>query len=406
MNLLDLPNELIISIANCLESYTQLSRFSRTNRHVHTLVMPLLYQRNIKYGKCSGLKAQLTPLETKHPMGRFFAEMEEDLEEYNHPSQLTTPDGLPMPVTEEIAIRDAVIGQFVKHGANLDALDQVKYGQDMSLLHGNAMARNTPSTFLLVKHGADIHATSRYDQRTALHWAAVGGCAKIIRFLIQKGSDVNAREWEERTPLHFAAQEGHVTAIRILVENGADINAQDEEGCTPLHLMMMNGKPAPDSWCIPALRAMIELGPNTELGMFEDNKTALHVAILNERDRDFMETLLESGMDLNSRTVEGRTPLSCCVERGDMKTLRMLVEAGADVCTRDEEGRSLLQIALEDEDRAYGCLPTLLEEGLFTLDSDAGDGKTLAQALKERGWVYTIRGRVEGMPEIDKLDLE
>lgn len=406
MNLLDLSNELIISIANCLESCKYLSQFSRTNRHAHTLVVPLLYQRDIKYGNCSGLKAQLTPLEIKDRMGLFFAEMEEDLKEYKHPSELTTPDGLPMPVTGEIAIRDAVIGNFVKHGANLDALDEDQNGDGMPLLHDSARTRDAPSVYLLLKHGADIHATCRYERSTALHQAAVGGCANIIYFLISKGSDVNVREWEGRTPLHFAAQGGRVAAIRILVENGADINAQDEEGCTPLHLMMMNGKPAPDSWCIPALREMLERSPNTELGMFEDNKRALHVAILNQRDVDFMKALLESGMDLNSRTVEGRTPLSCCLERGYMRCFMMLVETGADVRTTDEEGRSLLQIALEDEDRAWDCLPTLLEEGLFTLDSDAGDGKSLARTLKERDWVYTIKDRVEGMPEIDELDLE
>ena len=69
-----------------------------------------------------------------------------------------------------------------------------------------------------------------------------------------------------------------------------------------------------------------------------------------------------------------------------------------------EAGRTLLQIALENKDRAYGCLPTLLESGLFTLNSDAGDGKTLVQFLKEEGWLSTIRGRVDGMPEIDELE--
>jgi ankyrin repeat protein len=404
MNLLDLPNELIVSIANCLKQSTSLSRFARTNRHVYSLVMPLLHQHNIKYGGCSGLQAQLTPLDTKNSTSQFFTEINEDLEEYKNPSDLTTPEGLPIPVTDEIRVRDIVIGEFVKQGVNLNTVHQVEYEQEESLLHYHAAVRNSPAVFLLAKHGADVHAPSGYEERTALHWAALGGCAKIVRFLIKKGVDVNARDWEEKTPVHFAAAEGHVAAIRLLFENGADINAQDEFGYTPLHLMMMNGKPAPDSWCIPALKAMLELGPNTELGVFEDNKTPLHVAILNQRDIDFLETLLESGIDLNSRTVEGRTPLSCCVERGDMRLFMMLLKAGADIHSRDEDGRSLLQIALEDEDRAYGCLPTLLETGVSALDSDAGGGTILVQFLKERGWLYTIKNRVDCIPEIDELE--
>ncbi|KFZ15517.1 hypothetical protein V502_05563 [Pseudogymnoascus sp. VKM F-4520 (FW-2644)] len=356
MNLLNLPNELIVSIANYLKQSESLSCFARTNRHVHSLVMPLLYQHNIKYGGCTGLKAQLT-LQTEDSMSRYFTRTEVDLKEYNNPSDLTTPEGLPIPVTDKIRSRDFVIGQFIKYGVNLDNLhpgeydhgqeeyNQEEYDEEKSLLHYHAAVRNPQAVFLLAKHGADIHATTGYEERTALHQAAL---------------DVNARDWEGKTPLHLAAAEGHIAAIRLLFENGANINAQDELGCTPLHHMVTNGKSAPDSWCILALKVMLELGPNTELGMFEDNKTPLHVAILDEREVESMEILLESGMDLNSRTTEGWTPLSCCMERRGMHVFMMLVKAGADIHSRDNDGRSLLQIALEDDEIAYGCLPTLL----------------------------------------------
>ncbi|KFY07352.1 hypothetical protein V492_07225 [Pseudogymnoascus sp. VKM F-4246] len=400
MSLANLPSELIISVGEYLHGARSLSCFARTNRHVYSLVVPLLYQYGIKDGLCSGLQAQLIPHEPNNSTSRFFIEMEEDQKEYDNPSNLTTPEGLPIPVTDHIRIRDAVIGKFVKYGADLNELNAGGY---QILLHFHAETRNSTAVFLMAKHGVNLHTSSGYENATTLHWAALGGCARIIRFLIKKGVDVNSRDSDDRIPLHYAAQRGHTAAIRLLTENGADINAQDDSGYTPLHLMAMNGMPASDSWCISGLKAMLELGPNTELGMFDDNKTPLHIAILNQRDEAFMKVLLESGMNLNARTVEGRTPLSCCIERGEMCLFMTLLNAGADIHTRDEDGRSLLQVALEDDDRAYGCLPTLLENGLFALDSDAGDGKTLVQFLKDRDWLYTIKGRVDGMPEIDDL---
>lgn len=406
MSLLNLPDELIVFITNYLEQSQSLSRFARTNRRIYNIVRPLVYQHNIKYGKCSGLKAQISPLQCGDYSGQVSTVAEEDLEEYNNPSALTTPEGLPVPVTDQIRIRDAVISQFVEYGVNIDNLQLYESSDpiEMSLLHYHVADRNSPAVFLMAKHGADIHATNGYKTYTTLHWAATGGCAKIIRFLISKGVDVNARTGEETTPLHVAAEEGHEAAIRLLCENGADINAQDKEGCTPLHLMMMNGELAGDPFRFSALKAVLELGPDTELGMFEDGKTALHLAILHHRDEEFMETVLESGMDPNSRTVDGRTPLSCCLERVKMRLFTTLIKKGADIHSRDEAGRTLLQIALENKDRAYGCLPKLLESGLFTLNSDAGDGKTLVQFLKEESWLSTIRGRVDGMPEIDELE--
>ncbi|KAL2868374.1 ankyrin repeat domain-containing protein [Aspergillus lucknowensis] len=417
MNLHDLPNELILSVANHIERECHLSHLARTSRHLYTVLTPILYRGNIKYGKCSGLKAQLTPLNPPNFRTNFYQQAQEDLHEYNHPSPLTTPEGLPLPLTDKIRTRDAVIAQFVKYGANLDALvEDERYNigdpplqhyhpllRYHPLLHYHAHTRNLPAVILLVRHGAGVHFPNPLFKLTALHLAAQEGSPKIIRFLLSSGADVHARDDEDRTPLHYAAEARHVAAIRILVESGTDIDAQDVDGCTPLHVMMMNRKPAPDKRCTPALQVMLEFGAKSNLGIFEDGKTALHVAILNQRDMDFIEPLITAeGINLNARTVEGRTPLSCCIERGKMQVFMLLVKQGADVSTRDEDGCSLLQNALEDEDRAWECLPTLLENGLYTLDSDAG-GKTLAQHLKERNWVYTVKGRVEGMPEIDNL---
>ncbi|CEL11610.1 hypothetical protein ASPCAL14711 [Aspergillus calidoustus] len=399
MNLLDLPSELILSIAYYL-NVKQLSRFARTSHHVHCLAMPLVYRRNVKYSHSSGLIKQLAPLEKKSRFGSFFEDMEVDLDEYEHPSEPTSPSGLPLPVTAEIRARDTVIGEFVKYGADLNLVTGTNgYGQEKPLLLHAAGERNLASVILLVKHSADVRAVSDYDQKGALHWAALGGCAKIIRYLLLHGAegDIHARDDEGRTPFHYAAKYGHVAAMRILAENGADINAVDEEGNTALHLMMMNGKPAPDDWCVPALKTMFELGVDTEVQLLEDGKTALHIAVLNQRDPVFIETLLaEGGMDLNCRTVEGRTPLSCAVEKGDMYVFKMLREAGADVSTRDEQGRSLLDMVLADDERAWECLPTFLEEGLCRIDSDVG-GQTLMEFLEEKDWLYTIRGRVEGL---------
>jgi cytohesin len=365
--------------------------------------MPLLYRRNVKYSNSSGLTKQLTPLDQKSRFGSFFEDIEAGLEEYAHPSELTSPEGLPLPVTAQIRARDRVIGQLVKYGADLDiATETNRYGQEKLLLLHAAGERNLASVILLVKHGANPRDASEYDQKTVLHWAALGGCAKIVRHLLRHGAegDIHARDDEGRTPFHYAAEYGHVAAMRILAERGADINAVDEEGNTALHLMMMNGKPAPDDWCVPALKTMFKLGVDTEVRLFEDGKTALHIAVLNQRDSVFIETLLkEGGMNLDCRTVEGRTPLSCAVEKGDMHVFKMLREAGADVGTRDEQGRSLVDMVLADDERAWDCLPTFLEEGLCSIDSDVG-GQTLMEYLEEKDWVYTIKDRAEGL-ELD-----
>jgi len=56
----------------------------------------------------------------------------------------------------------------------------------------------------------------------------------IIKYLIENGSDINAKNWKGETPLILSAKHLHLEIIRYLIENGADINAKDDNGRTSL----------------------------------------------------------------------------------------------------------------------------------------------------------------------------
>ena len=56
----------------------------------------------------------------------------------------------------------------------------------------------------------------------------------VTRLLIEKGADVNADNWQERTALHDAALCGDVDFAKVLLQNGVDIDAVDEENRTAL----------------------------------------------------------------------------------------------------------------------------------------------------------------------------
>jgi ankyrin repeat protein len=45
---------------------------------------------------------------------------------------------------------------------------------------------------------------------------------------------VNARNTIKRTPLHYAASRGHTEIVKLLLGRGADVNARDYFDYTPL----------------------------------------------------------------------------------------------------------------------------------------------------------------------------
>jgi hypothetical protein len=59
--------------------------------------------------------------------------------------------------------------------------------------------------------------------------------AEIVKLLLKRKANVNARDKEGATALHKAAYVGEASLVAVLVKHGADVNAKDNEGATPLH---------------------------------------------------------------------------------------------------------------------------------------------------------------------------
>ena len=57
---------------------------------------------------------------------------------------------------------------------------------------------------MLLEQGADAHAIDQETGRTALHAACAGGLINVVRELLQRGADVNARDNQQQTPAHAA----------------------------------------------------------------------------------------------------------------------------------------------------------------------------------------------------------
>jgi hypothetical protein len=72
------------------------------------------------------------------------------------------------------------------------------------------------------------------DGSRPLHAAAMWGYDGVVKLLIDRGADVNARDRSGSTPLHWAATNGHRRACQLLLDAGADAAALDNQRQTPL----------------------------------------------------------------------------------------------------------------------------------------------------------------------------
>ena len=82
----------------------------------------------------------------------------------------------------------------------------------------------------LLAKGAVVDLKEGKYGRTALMRAVGNNHLNIVKILIEKGADVNARDHDGDTSLTIASSDGHVEVVKELLENGADVNARNSSG--------------------------------------------------------------------------------------------------------------------------------------------------------------------------------
>ncbi|KAK2812205.1 hypothetical protein FQN50_001563 [Emmonsiellopsis sp. PD_5] len=65
---------------------------------------------------------------------------------------------------------------------------------------------------------------------------AAEGHQELIKSLLERGYDVNTKDFRKRTPLHNAISCGDLELAAALISSGADTNSEDNYGTTPLQL--------------------------------------------------------------------------------------------------------------------------------------------------------------------------
>uniref|UniRef100_A0A1B6FR28 PRANC domain-containing protein n=1 Tax=Cuerna arida TaxID=1464854 RepID=A0A1B6FR28_9HEMI len=178
--------------------------------------------------------------------------------------------------------------------------------QEHPLLHWAAVDGRRDMVKLLLERGANIEARNK-EKLTALHLAAVGGQAGIVQELLMSGADIESRDYDGRTSLFMAVSAGHIDVVKELLVQEAD-HACKFNGLTPLYVAASKGY-------TEIFMELLEFGADFE-GTNDYGETPLHIACLKKRD-DLVSTLLEVGADVNVKDSRGMVPGNAFYKVGD-----------------------------------------------------------------------------------------
>ena len=128
---------------------------------------------------------------------------------------------------------------------------------------------------------------------TALMAASMNGKTGIVKILLSRGADVDAKNQWGETALILAARGGHVEVARILIDSGTDINSQGLD----LNKRKMD--------------------------------TAL-IAAARDGHVEMVKLLLTKGTNIEAQMWTGKTALAVAAEKGQIAIVKILMEHGAD----------------------------------------------------------------------------
>lgn len=136
----------------------------------------------------------------------------------------------------------------------------------------------------LIEQGANINwQDSRMEGATALHEASRKGNIEIVRYLLQKGSDIHLKNYNGLSALHVAAYCGENEIVRALIAAGADVNAKAKDNITPLHAAASMGSGE-------TVELLINSGAEAHARSSKDGSTPQNFAI-REGHQDVSELL-------------------------------------------------------------------------------------------------------------------
>lgn len=225
------------------------------------------------------------------------------------------------------------VDMFIGCGLDVNARDRI-YGNTPLHFYLTFKGNALPLVRRLVARGADVNARNKAGQ-TPLMRAAMSGALNpdTLRFLLDRGADINARGKDGMTLLHYLARAvtiDYTEVARLAIARGADINAKyriggstdPAAGNTPLHAAAMSGQTGIGALLVAKGASVNEPGATHE--------TPLTLALDNNHT-DFARMLISHGARVNPGDRAPEVPLNIAIRHDNADAVRLLLNHGADI---------------------------------------------------------------------------
>lgn len=173
---------------------------------------------------------------------------------------------------------------------------------------------------------------------------------------LDAGLDPNFEGHLIGTGLMIGAWEGNLALMELFHLRGADLNRANRFGETALMLAAWKNRQ-------DAVRWLLDRGAQINRGNGDERQwTALHYATFGGHG-ELVETLLDSGADINARSTNGSTVVMMAAREGHADLAKRLLEAGANPALKNDYGEDAVAWAMRQGN--YGIARTFTSAANF-----------------------------------------
>lgn len=252
----------------------------------------------------------------------------------------------------------------------------LKDGADLNQELANAvLAADLDRIKFLVEKGADINKRDAQGYM-AIHSAARNRDDKVLELLLALKADPNVLDQDGFTALHHAVLRNHPPSIDVLLKGGADPDLKTREGYTPLALAIIEDQ-------YKTAMALIKGGAPVETAVGDAKLTPLMLASGKETRRltlgagvsrvekyhpsdpgaiEVARALIERKANVNAVSATGVSPLLLAAAHNNAAIVGLLAEAGADRNFRNKDGKTASDVAGQNGNTAVVSLLKLLDQ--------------------------------------------
>ncbi|NLT22009.1 MAG: hypothetical protein GXX82_03075 [Syntrophorhabdus sp.] len=205
---------------------------------------------------------------------------------------------------------------------------------------------------LLLDRGANPNVPSRREKNKSRYRGSLplsSACehddTEMVDLLLKYNADPNkldGRKQDGETPFQTAVWMSNIKIVRALLDRGADVNIRNYGGYVPLHAACHGNK-------LDLVNLLLKHRAVPDIHADRNGNTPLHTSLWKSGE-EIVSVLLQKGAEVNAQDKLGRTPLHIACQRKRVGIIRLLLKAGASTDIADFDGHTPLDAAIQIPD--------------------------------------------------------